>query len=98
MAVVARRRTLAASQIREQVLLLGVKNGINTVFTTPESYLNTPSIVIRVYFNGVRQRSGAGNDFLVSESGGPGMGFNTITMSTAPRSVDQLTADYYADI
>jgi len=98
MAVVARRRTLAASQIREQVLLLGVKNGINTVFSTPEPYLNTPSIVIRVYFNGVRQRSGTGNDFLVSESGGPGTGFDTITMSTMPRAVDQLTADYYADI
>jgi hypothetical protein len=48
---------------------------------------NTPtSGTLKLFLNGVRLKSGAGNDYTVST--------NTITMTTAPISGDVLIADY----
>jgi len=61
----------------------GTINGSNTTFTLA----NTPtSGTVKLYLNGVRQKSGAGNDYTIST--------NTITMTTAPVSGDVLLVDY----
>ena len=61
----------------------GSINGSNTSFTIA----NTPTAgTVKLYLNGVRQKSGAGNDYTIST--------NTITMTTAPVSGDVLIADY----
>ena len=61
----------------------GSINGSNVTFTLA----NTPtSGTLKLYLNGVRQKSGAGNDYTITT--------NTITMTTAPVSGDVLIADY----
>lgn len=61
----------------------GTINGSNTAFTLA----NTPTAgTVRVYLNGVRQKSGAGNDYTITT--------NTITFTTAPVSGDVIIVDY----
>lgn len=61
----------------------GSINGSNVTFTVA----NTPTTgTLRLFLNGVRQKSGAGNDFTITT--------NTITMTTAPVSGDVLLVDY----
>ena len=61
----------------------GSINGSNTSFTIA----NTPTAgTVKLYLNGVRQKSGAGNDYTIST--------NTITMTTAPVSGDVMIVDY----
>ena len=62
--------------------LTGLVNGINTVFTTAAIFVAGSEAV---YFNGVRQREGASNDYVRSESI-PTAGYDTITFAVAPRS------------
>lgn len=64
-------------------ILTGAVNGTNTVFTTVQDFVDGTD---SVYFNGVRQREGIGNDYVRSESGGVGTGFDTITFAVAPKS------------
>lgn len=77
--------------------LIGAINGANTVFTTSQKFVAGSETV---YFNGVRQREGAFNDYVRSESGGLGTGYDTITLAVAPRSrvaprvSDTVTIDY----
>lgn len=77
--------------------LLGVKNDFNRVFTTPDKFLHQtyygaePRICLM--HNG--RRLIEFDDFTVSESGGLGTGFDTITVvSFSPSSRSRLTADY----
>ena len=74
------------------VELLGLKDGINRAFTTPADFLpNTQSI----WHNGRKLHPAL--DYLISESGGPGTGYDTVTMvSLIPVSHSLLTADYTA--
>jgi len=61
----------------------GSINGSNVTFTISA----TPTTgTLRLYLNGQRLRSGAGNDYTLST--------NTITMATAPISGDVLLADF----
>lgn len=92
----ARRRSIAASDFRWDIPLSGTKNGVNTVFTIPggEKAIHSGNIVIRVLYNGQRLQIGAGSDFTVSESGGAGTGFDTITLAIAPESDDNVVADF----
>lgn len=61
----------------------GTINGSNTGFTLG----NTPTAgTVKLYLNGVRQKSGAGNDYTITT--------NTITITTPPVSGDVLIADY----
>lgn len=78
-------------------VLAGPINGTNTVFTTSAEF--TPGSEA-VYFNGVRQTAGAGNDYTISESGGAGTGYDTIIFDVAPRARggskpdDRVSIDY----
>ena len=78
-------------------VLTGVINGINTVFTTSVDFVANSEAA---FFNGVRQHPGASNDYTISESGGVGTGFDTITFAIAPRARpgvkpdDRVTVDY----
>lgn len=81
------------------VLLDGVVDGINTVFTLPDEakflqVLNQYELIL--YYNGVRQLLTV--DYTTSESGGVGTGFDTITFTDAPIlgvTTSYITADYY---
>ena len=75
--------TLSPSNFVTEETPSGSINGSNTAFTLA----NTPTAgTVKLYLNGVRQKSGAGNDYTIST--------NTITMTTAPISGDVLLADY----
>jgi len=72
-----------ASNIVTEETPSGSVNGSNTSYTLA----NTPTAgTLRLYLNGIRLKSGAGNDYTIST--------NTITMATAPISGDVLIADY----
>jgi len=71
--------------------LLGVKDGVNRVFTTPYHF---DPIAISAYHNG-RKMFLSGGEFTISESGGPGTGYDTITFLTfAPIPKSVLSASY----
>jgi hypothetical protein len=75
--------TLTNSNFVFEVTPSGTIDGSNTAFTLPD----TPTAgTQRLYLNGQRLKSGAGNDYTIST--------NTITMATAPISGDVLIADY----
>jgi hypothetical protein len=90
----ARRRAIATADQRWNLSLAGAKDGVNLVFTTPEDFVQAGNVVIRMYLNGQRLILGAAADYVVSESGGPGTGFDTVTLAIPLISVDALTADY----
>ena len=75
----------------------GLVNGANTVFTTSSDFQPGTEIV---YFNGLRQTEGVGCDYVRSESGGVGTGYDTLTFAVAPRARlggkpdDKITVDY----
>ena len=72
-----------ASNIVTEETPSGSVNGSNTSYTL--AYTPT-SGSLKLYLNGIRLKSGAGNDYTIST--------NTITMTTAPISGDVLIADY----
>ena len=75
--------TLSPSNFVTEETPSGSINGSNTAYTLA----NTPtSGTLKLYLNGIRLKSGAGNDYTLST--------NTITMTTAPISGDVLLADY----
>ena len=75
--------TLSTSNFVTEETPSGSINGSNTAFTLA----NTPtSGTVKLYLNGVRLKSGSGNDYTIST--------NTITMTTAPINGDVLLADY----
>ena len=83
-----------AADFRWQVDLIGDKNGSNLTFTLPETFDGS---TLRVYRNGQRLMAGASDDLLISESGGPGTGYDTITLLDRPPASDEnLFADYVA--
>ena len=79
------------------VELLGVKDGVNATFTTPTKF--KPD-TIKVFFNGLRQKIGVGNDFIVTESGGVGTGYDTVILdvSLAPYANESVVAEYVKDV
>lgn len=93
---VAQQIFIAASRFRVGQLLVGDKNGVNVVFTTPglEAFdHNLPFLDISVYYNGARLK--LLDDYTVAESGGVGTGFDTVLLSIpAPEDDDHLLADY----
>jgi len=78
---------------RWQVEVLGPKNGLNLTYTTPEKFIPGS---IQLYRNGSRlMRNGPASDFSVTESGGLGTGYDTITLSAfPPKSNENLFSDY----
>lgn len=86
---------------KQGIDLVGTKNGVNKTFTTPDVFLNgnidNNTFRITVFHNGVTQEQGV--DFTVSESGGPGTGFDTVTFVTfAPESDSSLFANYITEL
>ena len=73
----------------------GAIDNVNTDFTTSNDFRPGSE---RVYYNGERLQSGAGNDYTISESGGFGTGFDTIVLAFAPKPApgnpDVLLIDY----
>lgn len=86
-----------SGRYRWNIPLLGDKNGANLVYHTPEPFLQTQATAIRVQRNGVRLELGVDADYVISESGGPGTGWDTVTLNAfPPRDWEKLTADYVA--
>lgn len=83
------------ASLRTNVALLGVVNGVNTVFSTPDTFIHDGVTDEAVYVRGQRLLHGAGNDYVASESGGVGTGYDTIVLSIPPQAGDNLLIDYY---
>ena len=83
--------------LRTNVVPLGTINGVNTVFAAPDNFTHDGITNEAVYLRGKRVREGAGNDYVASESGGAGTGYDTITFSVAPKNGDNILMDYYID-
>jgi len=78
--------------------LIGAIDGVNQVYKTATPFLHNVSKKEMFYVNGVRQKQGAGCDYLVSESV-PLAGYDTLTMiHYAPKIGDDLTVDFYPDV
>jgi len=80
--------------------LIGVQDGANPIFTTPDNFIqgmfgnNEFRILIR--HNGrVLQE---GTDYIVSESGGVGTGYDTVIFKcTLPDAEDEIVVDYVVE-
>lgn len=83
--------------LRTNVVPLGTVNGVNTVFTTPDNFVHDGVTNEAVFLRGLRRSEGAGNDYVASESGGAGTGYDTITFARAPKTGDNIVLDYYID-
>lgn len=82
---------------KQNIHLLGTLDGINRVFTTPDKFIQGAlygnSFSIMVFHNG--QELVPNTDFTVSESGGAGTGYDTITfISFTPSTNSVLIATY----
>ena len=76
--------------------LIGVQNEANKTFTTPDKFIRDAGFEEWVLYNGQVMEPGVGNDYVASESGGVGTGFDTITFETiAPHSDDNLRIIYF---
>ena len=74
--------------------LTGTQDGVNEAYTTELPFVAVGPSAQSVYRNGVRQRVGAGNDYTVSESMGPGTGYDMITFNSPPLPLEYLTIDF----
>lgn len=78
-------------------VLVGIIDGLNRFFTTPDKFVYDPSGGVTP----VLKRNGQ-TVYLdiqvnkVSESGGVGSGYDTVEFQRAPKTKDMLTADYFA--
>jgi hypothetical protein len=85
----------------QDIPLVGIIDGYNTIFTLPEgiSWIQSFPYKIIVYKNGVKQA--LGDDYFILESAGPGTGYNMIVFATPPNTTcdytDYMTADYYVN-
>jgi hypothetical protein len=80
------------------VALIGLKDGINRIFTTPDKFIHeSGGKSIKVYYNGIVMDPL--EDFIIEESNGIGTGFDTIILLRikAPVVLDSLSADYYKE-
>jgi hypothetical protein len=81
--------------LRTNVTPTGTINGVNTVFSTPTDFVHNGVNNEMVYLRGKRVKGGVGNDYVASESGGIGTGYDRITFSVAPKVGDNILIDYY---
>jgi len=76
----------------------GLVDGANTIFTTAEMFCQDPPyMAIKVFRNG--QQQSLDDDYTVSESGGAGTGFDTVTFAVGctPKVGEILRVDYAVD-
>lgn len=84
-----------SGRFRTGLELLGAKNGNNCTFTVPGGHKfvhNPPFLSIRIYWNGLRLSYK--DDYSISEGGGSGSGYDTVTLVVAPELGDHIVADY----
>ena len=93
---VARQLFIAVDRYRVGQSLVGTRDGSNLMFTTPglEKFAhNLPFLDISIYLNGTRLA--LVDDYIVSESDGPGTGHDTVMLLVPPpMQDDHLLADY----
>lgn len=83
---------------RDEVTLIGLRNGVNRTFFTPEKFLNGliasgDRLHIAVKHNGKDLYEGI--DYTIGESGGPGTGYDMINLiSFTPNAHSLLIASY----
>lgn len=86
---------------REKIALIGLKNGSNRTFYTPEKFINGS------YFGNIFHLTVEHNgrelyeniDFTISESGGPGTGYDVINLiSFTPNTHSLLYATYVVSV
>src|SRR5690606_24175102 len=84
---------------KQQISLIGTKNNSNRVFTTPENFINgtfgNNEFRILIRHNGRDLVETI--DYYVSESGGPGTGYDTIILCFSPKPRSVLVADYVVE-
>lgn len=83
---------------KEDILLVGAVDDVNSIFTIPTgTFIQNATYKIIVYKNGVKQAYL--DDYIISEGGGVGTGYNTVIFFIAPTTIpapdDIITADYY---
>jgi len=71
-----------------------VPTGNPSVFTAPTNFQHGGVDTEAVHYNGQRLFEGAGNDYIASESGGVGTGYDTITLLFVPRAGSNFLIDY----
>lgn len=82
---------------RTGIALVGAIDTSNQVFTTPSYFVHeVGGRSIQVYYNG--QRLYDPDDYVCSESGGAGTGYDTVTLqgTMPPKPGDRLWADYWS--
>jgi hypothetical protein len=92
---IAQTLFITTSRFRVAQGLVGPKDGVNVVFTTPGSEKfshNLPFLDVNVYYNGVRLA--LLDDYMIAESGGAGTGFDTVILNIPPMFNDHLFSDY----
>lgn len=82
---------------KEKIALIGLRNGINKTFYTPDKFINGSyfgnTFHITIEHNGKELYENI--DFSIAESGGPGTGYDTIHIfSLTPNSHSLLFATY----
>lgn len=90
MAVVARRRTYRIYQEE----LLGDVDGVNKTFFTQRKFYRDATQREALYVNGVVKEEGSTANYSISESEGPGTGYDQVDLLFAPRTPDNLRMDY----
>ncbi len=85
---------------KQGIELIGTKDGSNRVFTTPDDFINGifGSNEFRILLRHNGRVLVLGIDYTVSESGGAGTGFDTITFTSfKPKAKSELFADYVTE-
>lgn len=98
MAVNIRRRTVAAANWRDQVLMAGLLDGSNRVFTLPggekAEHNSLGGIKMKPYHNTRRLQD---TEFDAEESAGVGTGYDRIVLKAfAPPSTSRIFLDFVA--
>ena len=87
---------------KQNVELIGVKNGINRIFVVPGIDKFIQGVFGNNIFKILIRHNGRGlvefDDYTVSESGGSGTGFDTITLTFSPPARSELFADYVVEV
>ena len=85
--------------LHQNIDLIGIKDGVNRIFMTPDFFINglfdSNEFSVEIRHNG--QTLVEDINYILSESGGVGTGYDTITLNFAPIDGDTLVADYVTE-
>lgn len=68
------------------------------VFTATIDFIHNGVVDEAVFYNGQSLLEGSGNDYVASESGGIGTGYDTITLEFIPRAASNWWIDFNPDV